>query len=336
MSFAVGAAIVRRPDHGVWTAVSLALAYAVLFAVYATWAWTSVARGASAWPFVIAAPFAYLAVPLFFVSIWFLVAWAFRADRPHEVRLGTFDALQLFWHEVVTIAGNAPRMIFYRWLIPDPGHMPSRAPVLLLHGVLCNAGVWRPFMRWLANRGVAPVYTLSYGPPLASIESFAEQMASTISAIRAQTGADQVIVVAHSMGGLVARAYLKRYDPRTVARLITIATPHEGSVLAWLAFGQSMAQLRPGNAWLSELGPAQGESFPPIVSLWSWHDSMVAPQTSSRVDFAENVELAGIGHTALLRDREVFERVLEEIDKARASLATSRTDACAPTSGCPA
>ena len=336
MSFVVGAASVRRPDHGVWTAVSLALAYAALFAVYAAWAWTSVGRGASAWPFVIAAPFVYLAVPLFFVSIWFMIAWAYRADRPHDVRLGVADALQLFWHEMVTIAGNSPRMIFYRWLIPDPAPAPSRAPILLLHGVLCNAGVWRPFMRWLARRGVTPVYTLSYGPPLASIESFAEQTAATIASIRAQTGADRVIVVAHSMGGLVARAYLRRFDASAVARLITIATPHEGSVLAWLAFGQSLAQLRPGNRWLNELGAPQGENLPPIVSLWSWHDSMVAPQTSSRVDFAENVELAGIGHTALLRDREVFERVLEEIDRARDELERAPPGGVSSTSGFPA
>jgi len=336
MSFVVGAASMRRPDHGVWTAASLALAYLALFAIYAAWALASVQRGASPWPFVMAAPLVYLAVPFVFVSLWFLIAWAYRADRPDHVRLGFADALQLFWHEFVTIAGNSPRMIFYRWLIRDPAPSLSRAPVLLLHGVLCNAGVWRPFMQWLAQRGVEPVYTLSYGPPLASIERFAEQMASTVDAIRAQTGADQVIVVAHSMGGLVARAYLRRFDPTAVGRLITIATPHEGSVLAWLAFGQSLAQLRPGNRWLNELGTPEGENVPPIVSLWSWHDSMVAPQTSSRVDFAENVELAGIGHTALLRDREVFERVLDEITKARAQLERDAPLQVAPTSGFPA
>ena len=330
MSAAVGAARARRPDHGVWTAASLALAYLSLFALYAAWAAASIRNGASPWPFVIAAPFVYLAVPLVFVSLWFLFSWAYRAPRPQEVRLGFADALELFWQEVVTIAGNSPRMIFYRWLIRDPAPGDSSAPILLLHGVLCNAGVWHPFLRWLAQRRVAPVYTLSYGPPLASIDAFAEQMAKTIDAIRAETGAPSVIVVAHSMGGLVARAYLRRFDPSTVARLVTIATPHEGSMLAWLALGRSMAQLRPNNRWLSELGTPQGENLPPIVSLWSWHDSMVAPQTSSRVDFAENVELSGIGHTSLLREPEVFERVLEEIRTARAD------PGCRPTSESPA
>ena len=54
MSAVVGAASVRRPDQGVWTAASLALAYVALFAVYAAWALASVRHGASAWPFVIA------------------------------------------------------------------------------------------------------------------------------------------------------------------------------------------------------------------------------------------------------------------------------------------
>lgn len=320
MPSAVGAEHQRRPDHGLWTAVSLAFAYSTLFVVYAAWAAVSVRNGSSAWPFIVAAPLVYAVVPVLFVSMWFLIAWAFRADRPDEVRLRAADALALFWHEVITIAGNAPRMIFYRWSIRPPEAAPSALPILLLHGVLCNGGVWRPFMRWFAARDIGPVYTLSYGPPLASIEQFADQAAQMIEAIRAETGANKVIVVAHSMGGLVMRAYVRRFGGSRIARLVTIATPHEGSVLAWLAFGQSMAQLRPGNRWLADLGTPQGDDLPPIVSLWSWHDSMVAPQTSSRVEFGENVELAGIGHTALLRDREVFDRVVEEIDRARGEL----------------
>lgn len=306
-----------RPDAGQWTAVSLALAYGAIVGLYAFWGASKFAGGASAWPFVAGAPFVYLAVPLLFVSIWFAMAWLFRAERPPATHLRLRGVVRLFWHEFVTIAGNAPRMIFYRLLTPDPPAAPSHAPLLLIHGVLCNGGVWGPFKRWLEDRGIAPVYTLSYGPPLASIEVFADQAAAKIDAILADTGARQVIVVAHSMGGLVMRAFLRRYGGAKVARLVTIATPHEGSALAWIAFGQSVAQLRPRNSWLAALGTPEGADLPPIVSLWSWHDSMVAPQTSARVAFGENIEVAGVGHTALLRDREVFERVLVEIEKAR-------------------
>ena len=301
-----------------WTAVSLAIAYAAIFAIYAAWAITRVGTGASPWPFVVALPLVYAAVPFTFVCIWFAVAWLFRAERPAEARLTFAQVLRLFWNEFATIAGNSPRMIAFRRLVRDPPPAPCELPVLLLHGVMCNAGVWHPFLRWFRERGIGSVYALSYGPPLASIDVFAEQAAEKIDAMLADTGARQAIVVAHSMGGLVMRAYFRRYGGGKVARLVTIATPHEGSMHAWLALGQSVSQLRPRNAWLAELGLPAGDDLPPIVSVWSWHDSMVAPQTSSRVDFGDNVEVTGVGHTAMLRDREVFERVAREIIDARA------------------
>ena len=82
---------------------------------------------------------------------------------------------------------------------------------------------------------------------------FAEQLAAKIDAIRAATGAAKVMLVAHSMGGLVARAYLRRYGAAHVRCLVTIGTPHHGSVHAWLVPGVCLAQMRPGNAWLAEL-----------------------------------------------------------------------------------
>ena len=87
------------------------------------------------------------------------------------------------------------------------------------------------------------------------------------------------------MGGLVARAYLRKHGGAKVRRVITIGTPHQGSVHAYLVAGTSLSQLRPGNAWLGAL-PPPAPGMPPIVSLWSWHDSMVAPQTSARLDGA--------------------------------------------------
>lgn len=300
-----------------WTAVSLSLAYGAIFALYGAWAMNRLAGGARLWPMLVALPLVYLVVPLMFVLIWFWIAWWFRADRPADIRLDWRGALRLFWHEFVTIAGNSPRMILFRALMREPDPAPAHLPILLIHGVLCNAGVWYPFKRWLERRGIHPVYALSYGPPLASIDLFADQVAEKVDAILSVTGARKIAVIAHSMGGLVMRAYLKKHGGLKIARLVTVGTPHEGSVHAWLVTGQSVAQMRPRNAWLSELGVPAGEHLPPIVSLWSWHDSMVAPQTSSQVPFGDNIVVSGVGHNALLRDHQVFERLAAEIEKSR-------------------
>ena len=94
---------------------------------------------------------------------------------------------------------------------------------------------------------------------------------------------------------------------------VTLAAPYAGSVHARCFPGTSLSQLRPGNAWLEALAAEPLPTTTEIVSIWSWHDSMVAPQLSSRLEGARNVELVGIGHNALLIDADVARLVVAEL-----------------------
>ena len=295
------------------TAVSLSIAVLLGSLAYAGWALREVAAGANGYWFVAAIPVAALAIPTLLTAWWFALAWVYRAPRPPEARIAASRIPALFLHEMLAIAWSVPRMILYRALLRDPAPAPATAPVLLLHGVLCNAGVWLPIVRYLAARGIGPLYTLSYGPPLASIDRFADQASAKLDAILAATGATQVIIVGHSMGGLVARACARRHGSERVRRIITLGTPHHGSILAYLFFGVSLSQLRPRSRWLLALNDRHGFAEPPITSIWSWHDSMVAPQTSSVLEGARNEAVVGIGHNALLADPEVLRRLATEI-----------------------
>lgn len=295
-----------------WTALSLWAVIGTGVALFAFAAARAVQAGASPWPWIASIPLAYLGILLVFVAGYFALAWIRRAPRPPYARLTWRKALRLFRREYVAIACSAPRMMSYRFIARDPPPAPASDPILLLHGVLCNAGVWRSMKRRLRRAGLGPVYAPSYGPPLASIDLFADQVAARIDRILAQTGAAQVSIVAHSMGGIVARAYVRKYGGAKVRRVITLGTPHAGSVHAFLFPGTSLGQLRPGNEWLGAL-PAPGADTPPFTSVWSWHDSMVAPQTSARLEHGRNVEIVGVGHNALLTDPEVARKVIEEL-----------------------
>ena len=303
-----------------WTAIILAALVAGGTLGYVAWAHHAVAHGAPLWAYIVGYPFAYLAVPLLFTICWFLLAWWFRAERPEDVRLSLRARAAMFVREFLALSRSGARMIFYRWLMPDPPAAPAKLPILLLHGVGCNAGVWSGFRRHLAECGIGPVYALSYGPPLASIDHFADQVADRLAGIEAATGAAQAVLVCHSMGGLVARAYLRKYGGGHVRRLITIGTPHHGSMHAWMMAGASLSQMRPKNAWLAELnGNREGADGVPVASIWSWHDSMVTPQTSSRIDWGDNIVLTGIAHNALLDDPQVWAAVVAQIGIAATS-----------------
>jgi triacylglycerol esterase/lipase EstA (alpha/beta hydrolase family) len=294
------------------TAIALDLLLLAGLGLYGWWAAAAFARG-TAWWFVLLVPLAaYLALFVVVTLAWFALAWIWRTPRPAEARIDARGTLRLFWNELVTLMGSARRMGIAWWWMREPAPARNVAPVLLLHGVLCNSGVWLRMRTVLRAARNAPIYTLSYGPPLDSVERFADQLARRIERIRADTGAARVAIVAHSMGGIVARAYLRRYGAAYIDRVITIGTPHHGSVHAWLFAGISLAQLRPGNAWLATLNAAP---LPPvrIVSIWSWHDSMVAPQASAVLHGAVNIAVSGVAHNAILRDRDVAALVIAEL-----------------------
>ena len=298
------------------TALILLVLLVAGFVGYVSWAEHDIAHGAAAWWFVAGAPIAYFAPAISLVAIWFLVTWIWRTPRPPEARLGFIATLRLFFEEVWALGLSWPLMALHRLLMHDPPAARATRPVLLVHGVLVNDGMWFRFRRALLRRGIAPVYTMNYGPPHADIEHFAVQLAAKIDSIRTATGADRVVLVGHSMGGLVSRAYLRRFGGDRVAKLVTIGTPHHGSVLAWSWPGRALDQMHPGNPWLEELNRNENQSAPvPIISIWSRHDSMVAPQASSVLGSAENVALAGVGHNAMLGDERVVERVVRDVQR---------------------
>jgi triacylglycerol esterase/lipase EstA (alpha/beta hydrolase family) len=284
---------------------------------YVSWALHSIANGVDGWWFVVGAPLAYFAPALALVPLWFTLAWIWRTPRPPEARLGAAAFVQLFLTEVWAVASSWPLMALHRFLIRDPEPGPAACPVILVHGVLVNDGVWLRLRRFLRRRGIGPVYTMNFGPPLGNIEWFAAQLDARIQEIHAATGATRMVLVAQSMGGLVARAYLRRAGAERVAALITIGTPHHGSMLAYSFPGGCLAQMRPGNPWLSELNRDEAAPAPaPITSIWSRHDSMVAPQASSTLGNAENIALIGIAHNALVSDRQVMDLVVRTIAQA--------------------
>lgn len=296
-----------------WSSASFALLVFAAAAVCAALGARAVAAGGSAWPWV-AALFLGYALAVFALTLAvFAIAWLWRSRRPADRRIGALATLRLVANEWRALLGSAPRMVLYRWLVPDDPPTRSDRPVLLVHGVLCNAGVWTSMRRRLAAAGVGPLHAISYGPPLASIETFAEQLAAKIDEVLSRTGAASVAIVSHSMGGLVTRAYLRRHGGAKVRLAVALAAPYAGSVHAWCFPGTSLSQLRPGNAWLEALAREPLPSSPPIVSIWSWHDSMVAPQLSSRLEGARNLELVGVGHNAMLIDADVARLVIDAL-----------------------
>ncbi len=61
-----------------------------------------------------------------------------------------------------------------------------------------------------------------------SIDSYAIRLNDIIKEIKFETGKDKVIIICHSMGGLVSRRYLQIFGEEDVSKLIILGTPNYG------------------------------------------------------------------------------------------------------------
>jgi len=201
------------------------------------------------------------------------------------------------------------------WLPPDEltrepadPRQPMRPPLLLLHGYQCNRGFWF----WLAprlRRAGWTVATHTLTPGLGSVDVQADGLDRRVREVLRATGAPKVILVGHSLGGLVARAYLRRWGAASIARVITLGTPHYGSRLAMLAWGRCGRQMVIGNPWLRAL---QDEPLPvPLTSIYSVHDNQVLPQRAcSALAGATNCAIGGVSHLGMAFSPELLSVLL--------------------------
>jgi len=208
----------------------------------------------------------------------------------------------------------------------DP--LAARIPVLLVHGLVDNRSVFSVMHRNLRRRGFSQVFTWNYSPLLPDVARGAADLGAHIEHICARTGHEQVHVVGHSLGGLIARHLVQRQNgDRRVASLVTLGTPHEGSVWAHVGPTALIRQLRPGSPLLQELAEPAPGCRTPMTSIYSDLDQMVVPTSSGRCMHPDlhvrNVLVRGVGHLSLPRHRGVVDEVAATLAGRRAAAATA-------------
>lgn len=255
----------------------------------------------------------------------FLQTWLARSPPEPAHRISAWASLRLYLNELVAALWTYP---FYfalePWLVrnaPRPGLPHKGPPIVLVPGFLCNRGYFGRFRRFLARHGYGNSWAVTLEPVFGSIDDNALQLKALIEQICAETGAEQVILIGHSMGGVVIRALLDKHEGGgRVAAAISLGSPFGGTVLAKGAsgLGENLRQMCVGSPWLRELAGYDGSPCPvPFTAIWSPHDSIVAPQLGSRVSeaYGRSIAMPGIGHMEMIVSGPVMRQVLQLLDE---------------------
>jgi triacylglycerol lipase len=183
--------------------------------------------------------------------------------------------------------------------------------VVLVHGFLATAGVFRPLRARLERDAGARVASFSHAPGLGVLR-IAQQLARLVDRIPHGT---RIHLVGHSLGGVVARWYVQEMGgDQRVAQTIAIATPFGGSRIAErvrLLVGNDLHAASDVLTRLRE-GAARSQHVPHI-SIAGGDDRMVSPPECAGFALGELVVLEGRGHNQLLFDHEAIGLVVGRV-----------------------
>ena len=126
-----------------------------------------------------------------------------------------------------TAALSMPLRLVLRRAHFDPS-VPNPTPVVLVHGFLGDPTNFLMMRGHFATRGIHNFATFAY-PPRIDYQRLAHRLGLAIEAFCMETGAAQVDLVGHSLGGLIGR-YLVEMTPHVpVRRLATLGAPYFAS-----------------------------------------------------------------------------------------------------------
>jgi pimeloyl-ACP methyl ester carboxylesterase len=202
-------------------------------------------------------------------------------------------------------------MSSYSLLLPRREEVVDRGmddflPIVLVHGLGANRGMWWPLRLFLRMNGRRRTYAFGYED--GTVEGHAEGLKRFIHAVLRATGERQVDVVAHSLGGIISRYAVQRLGLKEEVRtLVTMATPHQGTYAAQYVNTPLTRSLRPESDILSDLNKDDRSCYPTrFFSIYSNRDVYVVPADRMAHPYAENVFLPRVSHSQYVVSPQVF------------------------------
>lgn len=146
-------------------------------------------------------------------------------------------------------------------IAPQPVRAGDGDAVVVLHGIARSASSMQTLADRLEKRGF-DVLNVDYASTTYVLEDLVEKIHPEIE-LFLKDKTKKVHFVGYSMGGLLARAYLAKYKPAQMGRLVMLGTPNHGSEVAnflrgnWAyrkVYGPAGQELTTDNDYLKKMG----------------------------------------------------------------------------------
>ncbi len=185
----------------------------------------------------------------------------------------------------------------------QPAPLPAARPVILVHGIYSSSGDMTRLARHLEREG-REVFALDLTP--ADGQCALDELAGQLDAfIGAKVPRGKFDLVGFSMGGLVSRYYMQRLGGvERVDHFVTLAAPHQGTVMASLGQKTGIRQMQRRSPFLRDLERDQDRlKQVKFTSFYTPLDLVVVPAESAELPQARNVRIWSFWHPGLILEK---------------------------------
>jgi triacylglycerol esterase/lipase EstA (alpha/beta hydrolase family) len=188
-------------------------------------------------------------------------------------------------------------------------------PILFVHGYASSASTWNTMIGRFEKDGYAKsqLSAYSYNTSQSNKVDAEKEVKSHVESLLKATGASKVDIIAHSMGSLNSRWYIKFLSGESkVDDWVSLGGPNHGTEFANFCFSTSCVEMRVGSTFLKELNA--GDETPGTVNYGAWWspcDEIINPDSSVPLRGATNTETACISHGDLHENETVYKQVRE-------------------------
>lgn len=192
----------------------------------------------------------------------------------------------------------------------------EKLPILFVHGIFHNRSAFAWLKQRLCYNGWGYLKEIDLMTSIHPIPVLAEQVATQTRAIMRELQVPQIDIVAHSMGGIVARYFVQCLGGDGLVRnLITLGTPHRGTFLSRYSVLPHIREMRPGSPTMAKLDGLGPPKFTRAVSVSGNLDLIVFGRKSTHWEGVRNIPLQRVGHAGLLFSKRVYQIISSHCDE---------------------
>jgi triacylglycerol lipase len=202
-----------------------------------------------------------------------------------------------------------------------PGTLPElkHDPILFVHGYGGSSANWETMKQRFISDGWQDFELYAYNFSfITSNATTAAEIRDYVNDIIAKTGATKVDIIAHSMGSVSSRYYLKNLGgSEKVDAWVSLAGPNHGTdaVENENCGFTPCREIVPGSAFLLSLNA--GDETPGLTRYGTWRspcDTTINPDESVILSGATNTLTACIAHFNFLLDATIYQQVRSFVD----------------------